>query len=102
MLKIKDNVDLKELEKFGFFKSNEKVNGWTYEFEPLADYNFCEDNYAYLYVKEFEYDCETKSNRELELTITQDDECSYNFDVLFDLIQSGLVEKVEVRDDRKE
>lgn len=95
MLKIKDNVDLKELEKFRFFKSNEKVNGWSYELEPVSeDANFCTENNAYLFVREFEYDLKTKSNRELELTIMQDDECTYNFDVLYDLIKSDMVEKV--------
>ena len=58
MLKIKDNVDLKELEKFGF-----KKESWF-------------DNQI-VYVKSYE---------------------QYNtyFDVtLYDLIQAGLVEKVE-------
>jgi hypothetical protein len=86
MLKIKDNVDLKELEKFGF-KLLPKC------FEP-AEALF-EDTY--------------KANIKIRITTDRiiypvDDEDIYNlgnenafkmYDTLYDLIKADLVEKVE-------
>ena len=85
MLKIKDNVDLKELEKFGF-KEREY-------FYPL----YCRNILA----------CGVrKSNRKIYRYMYTLDGADYNtfdiFDVLFDLIQAGLVEKVGELNDRKE
>lgn len=70
MLKIKDNVDLKELEKFGFEESKEDYNYWG---EIIIE----------------------KKNRIidiLELDILNIDEA---FEKVHDLSQAGLVEKVE-------
>ena len=69
MLKIKDNVDLKELEKFGFGK---------YEFDYI--FGVCNDA---IYIDIM--------NRSLEVCISAD-YCIE--DLLYDLIQAGLVEKV--------
>lgn len=80
MLKIKDNVDLKELERFGF------------------KYN---DVYRYYYInidisERLEID---KLSHEIRLFI--DDEyyrcwtANNTFDLLYDLIKADLVEKVE-------
>jgi spore maturation protein CgeB len=78
MLKIKDDVDLKELEKFGF------VTSLTYN--PLS------------YVKKVYLNNEnddknfyriSKSSRKIELT-RLDGELD---DTLYDLIEAGLVEK---------
>lgn len=72
MLKIKDNVDLKELEKFGFRHSIDL--------------------------------CYTKNVSDSETCfINISDRCiwfgsggvSFHIDILFDLVQAGLVEKVE-------
>lgn len=72
MLKIKDNVDLKELEKFGFEKGNK------YDWE---DYIYDED----FYIKD----------RQI---VIESEWYGYSLDrlteILFDLIQAGLVEKV--------
>ena len=82
MLKIKDDVDLKELEKFGF----------KYDEEMKYYYKHCLGTF----------------NKFLVLTIDDIDSCKgqivlYNdgafnttlyLDVLYDLIQAGLVEKV--------
>ena len=79
MLKIKDNVDLKELEKFGF--DDEGNRYFYYEFtEPN------ENSELRLYVE--------KETRELSTGI--DMYCSpYRIhDKIYDLIQAGLVEKV--------
>lgn len=71
MLKIKDNVDLKELEKFGLYKTKMYFN------KKLVDVYDTEDG---------------------DLTIRCDNRrliCySMVYDLLFDLIISGLVEKV--------
>lgn len=68
MLRIKDNVDLKELEKFGFVKRKNKY----VLFKRL--------------VVIISVDIETKELK------TTNQKCALN--KLFDLIQAGLVEKV--------
>lgn len=77
MLKIKDNVDLKELEKFGF-KEN-KENDWL---EVWTD-----DNFRL---------CVLLYNRHITIDCIGDDDIYWTnkLDLLFDLIQAGLVEKV--------
>lgn len=75
MLKIKDNVDLKELEKFGF----EKCCDWyRYEIE-----NMCIGISTIDRIIQISY-------------CTADAECGYMSDLepLFDLIRAGLVERV--------
>lgn len=97
MLKIKDGIELKELEKFGFYQSNEFMNSWNYELqvlEPRENNFFGEEEYSTLTVQEFEPDGKTKTNKELTLMVDTDDECWYNIDIIFDLIQAGLVEKI--------
>lgn len=81
MLKIKDNVDLKELEKYGFIKVRK---GMT-EFVPKVKYWYTLNN--------SEYDC---------ITVFKDryiffglDCYGKTYDVIYDLINDGLVEKVE-------
>ena len=72
MLRIKDNVDLKELEKFGF-----KDYGTFYRIAWFVCTFEAED-----------YICVDKETRKISLY-----RGGY-IDVLFDLIQAGLVEKV--------
>jgi hypothetical protein len=84
MLKIKDNVDLKELEKFGFKKTKEYAYG--YYFKDIDDYfriAICKPIYEH---KDREIFIDTIG----DLDDVIDD---YN-NVIFDLIQAGLVEKV--------
>ena len=90
MLKIKDGVDLKVLEKFGFIQEGEciycKEIAHTYliggifrddiSVNVLADENSDENRILEVY-------CNTRNTRSLKL------------DVFYDLIQAGLVEKVE-------
>ena len=73
MLKIKDNVDLKELEKFEF-----ETNEYGYYFEDGAIYPI-----DYLQIYQF--------NREIMVSSLNNENIN---DKLFDLIQAGLVEKV--------
>lgn len=81
-LKIKDNVDLKELEKYGF-----------YTYDDNCDYIINED--ACLQI----YDGDLQSDEYLQIQMryyfTNDDNFNNAMDVIFDLIQAGLVEKVE-------
>lgn len=75
MLKIKDNVDLKELEKFGFLI--DRFHLW-HEYHAKNDFK----------------DIIMINIRNGEIMFYQ----TYNgksYDVLYDLIQAGLVEKVE-------
>ena len=71
MLKIKDNVRLKELEKFGFVKD---------AFKDYAIYTCC----LFLIIKV------RKGTREIEIPYGTDDALN----ILFDLIQANMVEKV--------
>lgn len=71
MLKIKDNIDLKELEKFGF---REKTNN-KYEKGRLFD--------QYMEIQE-----------DRIIAIYTSDDKGIDEDTLYDLIQAGLVEKV--------
>ena len=84
MLKIKDNVELKELEKFGF----RYVDDRSFE----GDFSHCYKSIG----------------NNAELSISAQGRCIYaytntaynfsdGFDVIFDLIQAGLVDKVKER-----
>ena len=75
MLKIKDNVDLKELEKFGFVYFND--------------------------ITSYRYGCLDLQKKDLEIfinnarTITMaSDKSIIDLDTLYDLIKADLVEKV--------
>ena len=80
MLKIKDDVDLKELEKFGFTKIE-----WD---ESTRPYDQLENNYTTMGIgrkkRDIDFNC---YNECADLQKYQD--------LLYDLIQAGLVEKVE-------
>lgn len=83
MLKIKDNVDLKELEKFGFkYKPNTKMWHEGYLYEDKTDDNVYPCMRCFIFY----------SDRHI---ITN----SIHIDILYDLIQAGLVEKVGGKDE---
>ena len=80
MLKIKDNIDLKELEKFGFKYHNKQRNQW--------------EHYSIVSVVK-----DSVFTKELLIVVFSDDRRINIYDkagqdVLFDLIQAGLVEKL--------
>ena len=91
MLKIKDNVDLKELEKFGFIE----YNGWYYKTITPEKY---QEHLNYIEVRVWK-------DRELYFTYCYEDEekkyffrkqdYCYGLDTIYDLIKADLVEKVE-------
>ena len=80
MLKIKDNVDLKELEKFGFKKCKSTVVDIYYY--PITW------NYG-LYVE-----ITVNADRTISLDVNYEDFSTEDIDILFNLIQAGFVEKV--------
>lgn len=75
MLKIKDNVDLKELEKYGFRYSFGE--DWHYYFDNIS--------------------ISLGDNRELVIGLNDNDFCykeiNYLINILYDLIKDGLVEE---------
>lgn len=73
MLKIKDDVDLKELEKFGFKK---------YEYTHLIILRKDNHDFACIDIRDKKYEI-------LDL-------CNLTYNVTYDLIKADLVEKVEV------
>ena len=80
MLKIKDSVDLKELEKFGFEK-----DGYNYCYDFIS-YNEDAGNGQYVLV-----DIKTKK---IDLDYIDLDYFDKSVKLLYDLIKSDLVEKV--------
>lgn len=79
MLKIKNNVDLKELEKYELIKEEHYDLFTRYEYRPSAG--------TCLYVDEY---------RNIKIFPTYYDQLSSKImDKLYDLIKADLVEKVE-------
>ena len=76
MLKIKDNVDLKELEKFGFMCG---MSGWEWINREYSRTHIYIDEFRNIFVA--------------DIGRTTHWACIPN--VIFDLIQAGLVEKVD-------
>ena len=75
MLKIRDDIDLKELEKYGFIFIDHDDLWYSYYYNP-------EENIKINY-----------SDRELDFYLCDMTENSIN--TLYDLIKDGIVEKVE-------
>lgn len=80
MLKIKDNINLEELEKFGF---NKKGDDYKYYDNNVDEYIGIQRGNGYIYVENY--------NPGLVGAIVEEKA----LDKLYDLIQAGLVEKVE-------
>lgn len=104
MLKIKDNVDLKELEKFGFkyyweIKENNKIPKYNngYKIYTEKGYRYDDGENTIEIVEERKNGNWYFPNEERQIYIFESDYdmgVSENMvDVLFDLIQAGLVEK---------
>ena len=80
MLKIKDDVDLKELEKIGFRKSD-KIFKYIYDYTILTI---------------VDYQIKIYEDRHIEVSQNAMYDWDYRLqDKLYDLIQAGLVEKVD-------
>ena len=83
MLKIKDNVDLKELEKYGF-KYEKLIYGRDRYYEPIT----CID----VTVNPKKENATLESREVIVNTYSIENEA---IELLYDLIKDGLVEKVE-------
>ena len=79
MLKIKDNVDLKELEKFGFKK---------YEYGEYSSYHQTKKENAEIIIEKDRY---------ISINPYGENDIIKNslLDILYDLIKADLVEKVD-------
>lgn len=87
MLKIRDEIDLKELEKFGFKKVSPSWYSLDIRNNTEEEIGFGVSLFAEPRCIEIGYS--TKGGQYGMASYT------YDLDVLFDLIQAGLVEKVE-------
>lgn len=83
MLKIKDDVDLRELEKFGFeYKENQKIlRNSVFEWNDMIK---VKESKEQIYIRTF---------NKREIIVSSD--CGIAMDKLYDLITAGYVEKVE-------
>ena len=81
IIKIKDNIDLKELEKYGFFKNEngQYIKDRYIDDNELAYIVYITPTHKYLQIKMFEVYRIAESLQ----------------DTLYDLIVDGIVEKVE-------
>lgn len=88
MLKIKDNYDLNNLKKYGF----EHIVG---EYKPLCDFD-CQIrislDYWELQLEYCEYYISTKHKF---IDITTESEYSVELNILWDMIQDGIVERID-------
>ena len=83
-LRIKDNIDLKELEKFGFdTRASYAVNGVEMDFTD----RWIDDHYGMIVGFGWVVWDSTR-----EITIWDHDA---NLDIIFELVNAGLVEKVD-------
>lgn len=99
MLKIKDNVDLKDLEKFGFKPKYDEDTGKLVEMYRITGdkrgttitwkENFSNE-YAYRDFWHIVKSTRLICNHGYKLNLKSDD-----YDVLYDLIKADLVEKVD-------
>ena len=79
MLKIKDNVDLKELEKFGFTQNSKGNYDYRRFLDGILGYRvYVTKNHHYIQIQIYEVSLIAKSLQEL----------------IYDLIKADLVEKV--------
>lgn len=87
MLKIKDNVDLKQLEKFGFIRLEDDSRNHKYSWKRVLDGGFYEiyiarDNRLSFYLESYFQFNYLRIKEKL-------------FDKIYDLIKADLVEKME-------
>ena len=94
MLKIKDNVDLKELEKFGFTVIKDFLEGTSCVKSFLEEESGMSiDTTLYINTDRIiQLDCYADCSDEYTFNMSSD--CSEILEIMFNLIQAGLVEKV--------
>lgn len=102
MLKIKDNVDLKELEKFGLKPKYDEDTGEIIAYYSQSKYDFknAVERILHFYKKENKFLIfHKRDNFMLDDYAFIKNSCgrnnSCNFDLLYDLIKADLVEKID-------
>jgi hypothetical protein len=94
MLKIKDDVDLKELEKFGFTKIGGLEKEWHFYY--YQKYIFGIFNSYQVIINGYTREIKIFKNLSLDLSFANKELVKRNRKIK-DLITAGLVEKVEER-----
>lgn len=90
MLRIKSNVDLKKLEEFGFKAKYDEDTGKIYKY--IYEYKFCETKKLAIKVqKDFHLRGQYNYVEYWKVELIE----FKGLDKIYDLIQAGLVEKVE-------
>ena len=95
MLKIKDNVDLKELEKFGFKPKYDENTGNICAYEKKILKNEYEGLLVTLQTTQSRIRIFRRYVKTTMIWVIQKYNDYFDIDTLYDLIQAGLVEKVE-------
>jgi hypothetical protein len=93
MLKIRDDVDLKELEKFGFKPKYSEDTGNIIAYERYKYDKRYEDIRIIKYEKVRTFRIFRTPTKKIEWRINPYD-TYFDLDLIYDLIQAGLVEKV--------
>ena len=104
MLKVKDNIDLKELEKYGFIYEYDFYKNYEGDGKPIHWWNDGRDleKYKNYYFGDGKYTNEIYLHEKDRIihNINCDEMCNdYDeefLDVLYDLIKDGLVEKISL------
>lgn len=98
MLKIKDNIDLKELDKYGFIETHKKRN---FYYKLINEYFFCNGLFKNLIFIIIDLD-DNKKIKKLIVSIEPETNCVFEEKIkrcsktlIKDLIQAGLVDKEE-------
>lgn len=91
MLKIKDNVDLKVLEKYGFKKIEKAGILKRFYYELQVQNKYDDTEYSSIYVSGMRY---LEVENENTLGVSTMCVLDHTLDILYNLIQDGLVEKV--------
>ncbi len=101
MLKIKDNVDLKELEKYGFKKHKHDNEGvisskWIREtcYGDSGDYPTNLNDYYFQFYSLIEIIPNPRGEKLMYFHLYYNEHKYKLAEILYDLIQAGLVEKV--------
>ena len=94
MLKIKDNVDIKELKKFGIYPRYECDQG-------TGKTRIYELNTKFMSIKHLRFSKKKKfaiikylSENEYILEVPESEKSLLDLDILYDLIQANLIEKI--------
>ena len=95
MLKLKDNVDLKELEKFGFKAKYDENTGNICAYEKKILKNEYERLFITLQETKSRIRIYRRYTKKMTIWVIQKYNDCFDIDTLYDLIQAGLVEKVD-------